>query len=249
MNQPVLTYFILIGLCVMGIFKNSVSLTPLRFHCNNYILSTYLYFILSWGIALATVSSMSAKNYTVKEIFTGPFTIMLFIVSILLLIGLTIIPPRMFFTKHILFILQLIIMGVTLYPLYSLNKDRFNHVGLTTLLVLTVLSLVVYSNPKLIGDNIVTYLFIGLLAALIARIVEIYYVYTSNRISSSKSKMINYFIIILFSFYIMYDTKSIMKNAIECKVSPFGPDYIKEAINLFLDSVNLFSGLYDVNRS
>ena len=47
----------------------------------------------------------------------------------------------------------------------------------------------------------------------------------------------------------MYDTKSIMKNAIECKVSPFGPDYIKEAINLFLDSVNLFSGLYDVNRS
>ena len=47
MNQPVLTYFILIGLCVMGIFKNSVSLTPLRFHCNNYILSTYLYFILN----------------------------------------------------------------------------------------------------------------------------------------------------------------------------------------------------------
>lgn len=249
MNQPVLTYFILIGLCVMGIFKNSVSLNPLRFHCNNYILSTYLYFILSWGIALATVTSMNAKNYAIKEIFTGPFTIMIFIVSILLLIGLTIIPPNMFFTKHILFILQLIIMGVTLYPLYSLNKDRFNHIGLTTLLILTVLSLIVYYNPKLIGDNILTYLFIGLLTVLIARVVEIYYVYTSNRISSSKSKMINYFIIILFSFYIMYDTKSIIKNAIECKVSPFGPDYIKEAIKLFLDSVNLFSGLYDVNHS
>jgi hypothetical protein len=249
MNQPVLTYFLLIGLCVMGIFKNSVSFNPLRFHCNNYIFSTYLYFILSWGIALATVTSMSEKKYTVSEIFTGPFTILLFICSILLLIGLSSIPPSMFFTKHILFILQLIIMGITLYPLYSLNKDRFNHVGLTTLLVLTVLSVIVYSNPNLISDNIVTYLFIGLLATLIARMVELYYVSTSNRISSSKSKMINYFIIILFSFYIMHDTKTIMKNAVECKVSPFGPDYIREAINLFLDSINLFSGLHDANRN
>ena len=57
-----------------------------------------------------------------------------------------------------------------------------------------------------------------------------------------------FLLILLFSFYIMYDTKSIIRNAKQCKVSPFGPDYIREAINLFLDSLNMFSGLYHVRN-
>ncbi len=100
MNEPVFIYFMLIGLSILGIFKNSVSFNPLRFHCDNYILSTYLYFILSWGIALATVTSMSKKKYDLKKLFTGPFLVLIFLTSILLLIGLAMTPPKMFFTKH-----------------------------------------------------------------------------------------------------------------------------------------------------
>tara|TARA_B100000902_G_C27151213_1_gene833837 strand:- start:71 stop:820 length:750 start_codon:yes stop_codon:yes gene_type:complete len=248
MDEPVLMYVLLIGLSVLGIFQNSVSFNPLRFHCNNYIFSTYLYFILSWGIALATVTGMSQKKLDFKKIFTGPFMVLMFICSILLLVGISITPPEMFFTKHILFILEIILLGITLYPLYSINKDRFNHVGLTTLLVLTVLSLIVYINPNLISDNIVTYLFIGLLALVIARVVELIFVYNNSQVNSTYSKAINYFVIVLFSLYIMFDTKSIIKNANECKVSPFGPDYIREAINLFLDTINMFSGVYHVQN-
>ena len=37
MNEPVFVYFMLIGLSILGILKNSVSFNPLRFHCDNYI--------------------------------------------------------------------------------------------------------------------------------------------------------------------------------------------------------------------
>lgn len=244
MNEPVFVYFMLIGLSILGILKNSVSFNPLRFHCDNYIFSTYLYFILSWGIALATVTSLSKYKYNVNELFTGPFLVVIFLLSILLLVGLSMIPPEMFFTKHILFVLEIIILGITLYPLYSFNKDRFNHVGLTTLLILTVLSILVYVNPTLISDNIVTYLFIGLLGVIIARLVEMFLLYRNKEVNTKFSKTINYIVIILFSFYIMYDTKNIIRNAEQCRVSPIGPDYIRESINLFLDSMNMFSGVY-----
>ena len=244
MDESVFVYFMLIGLSILGIMKNSVSFNPMRFHCDNYILSTYLYFILSWGIALATVTSMSKKKYDLKNLFTGPFLVLIFLTSMLLIVGLSMIPPQMFFTKHILFILEIILLGVTLYPLYLLDKDRFNHVGMTTLLILTILSILVYVNPNIIHDNIITYLFIGLLGVIIARLIEIYFLYAKKEVNSKYSKLINYVIIILFSFYIMYDTKSIIRNAKQCKVSPFGPDYIREAINLFLDSLNMFSGVY-----
>ena len=135
-----------------------------------------------------------------------------------------------------------------MYPLYLLNKDRFNHVGMTTLLILTLLSIIVYLNPNIINDNIITYLFIGLLGVIIARLVELYMIYTNKEVNSKFSNAINYIVILLFSFYIMYDTKSIIRNAEQCKVSPFGPDYIREAINLFLDSLNMFSGLYHVRN-
>ena len=61
MNNPILYYVILVGISVLGIFKNSVSLSPLRFHCNNYMLNTYLYFILSC-IVLSTVTAVQYKN-------------------------------------------------------------------------------------------------------------------------------------------------------------------------------------------
>ena len=48
--------------------------------------------------------------------------------------------------------------------------------------------------------------------------------------------------------YIMYDTKTIIKNSKDCRLNPFGPDFIQEAINLFLDSLNMFSGIYHVRN-
>lgn len=248
MNNPILYYVILVGISVLGIFKNSVSLSPLRFHCNNYMLNTYLYFILSWGIVLSTVTAVQYKNIPLQQIFTKPFTILLTIGCIALILGLMALKAKTsFITKHILFILLLILFGVTLYPLYILNKDRFNHVGLTTIAIFLVLSIITALKPELVSNSWSMYLFIALISLFIARLVEIFVIEKGNDEKlSNYSRMISYLAIGVFSLFIMYDTKQVLVNASGCKVSPFGPDYINESINLFLDSMNLFTNLYRV---
>lgn len=248
MNNPILYYVILVGISVLGIFKNSVSLSPLRFHCNNYMLNTYLYFILSWGIVLSTVTAVQYKNIPLQQIFTKPFTILLTIGCIALILGLMAIKAKTsFITKHILFILLLVLFGVTLYPLYILNKDRFNHVGLTTIAIFLVLSTITALKPELISDSWSMYLFIAVIALFIARLVEIFVIERGDDGKlSNYSRMVSYGAICIFSLFIMYDTKQVLVNASGCKVSPFGPDYINESINLFLDSMNLFTNLYRV---
>ena len=100
MNTEILCYFLLIGFTVLGISTNSLSFNPIRFHCDNYVLNTYLYFILSWGIVMATNSTLSNSNVKLNELFSGPFTILIFLGSLVLLMSLLFVPPKMFFTKH-----------------------------------------------------------------------------------------------------------------------------------------------------
>ena len=243
MNNNILYYSLLIGFTVLGIFKNSLSFNPIRFHCDNYILNTYLYFILSWGIVMATNSALKSYDVSLDQLFSGPFTILLALSSICLLIGLLFIPPQLFFTKHILYIVEMMLLGILFYPYYVNNKALFYHVAITTLSMLAVLTLVTFFLPHLVKEGMFIYLFIGLIGVTIARIVEVIMTYRNGK-RPEFSRFISYGSVVLFSLFIMYDTKKVLVNAEKC----VNPDYINESINLFLDSLNLFSSLYDINR-
>ena len=237
MNSDILFYFILIGFVTLGIFTNSVDFNPIQFHCDNYILNTYLYLILSWAIIMATNSVLKSNNIALHDLFSGPYTIIFFLASLGLLMGVYFIPPKLFFTKHLLYIILIITMGVFLYPYYINNKKLFNHVGITTLLMLVVLSVISFAFPQLIRKSWGTYLFIGLTGILIARIAELF---TGYEPGEKRSKIISYISIIIFSLYIMYDTKKIIINADNC----VNPDYINESLGLFLDTLNIFQNNY-----
>ncbi len=243
MNNDVLYYSLLIGFTILAIFKNSVSLSPIRFHCDNYVLNTYLYFILSWGVILATTTTLKNLDVKLNDLFSGPFTILLALSSICLLVGLLFIPPKLFFTKHFLYIAEMILLGITIYPYFVNNKSLFYHVAITTLAILVLLSLITYSVPNLVKDSWFIYLFISLIALFIARITELVITYR-NKKRPKFSRWVSYISILVFSLFIMYDTKKVLVNADKC----VNPDYINESINLVLDSLNLFSSLYDVNR-
>ena len=43
MNSEILKYVLLIAFSILGIFKNSISFNPTRFHCDNYILNNYVH--------------------------------------------------------------------------------------------------------------------------------------------------------------------------------------------------------------
>ena len=243
MNNDVLYYTLLIGFTILGIFKNSISLNPIRFHCDNYVLNTYLYFILSWGVIMATTTTLKNLDVKLNELFSGPFTILLALSSICLLVGLLFIPPKLFFTKHLLYIAEMILLGITIYPYFVNNKSLFYHVAITTLAILVCLSLITFFAPHIVKDSWFMYLFIALIGLVIARIVEVIMTYRSKK-RPKFSKWISYISIIIFSLFIMYDTKKVLVNADQC----VNPDYINESISLVLDSLNLFSSLYDVRR-
>ena len=239
MELKVLHYFLLIGFTMFGIITNSLSFNPIRFHCDNYILNTYLYFILSWGILLATNASLYDRKIELHDIFSGPFTILLMVSSLALLIGLLFIPPSMFFTKHLLYIIQMVMLGIIMYPYYKNNREQFNQVGLTTLLMLIFLTIISVMFQDLISDRWENYLIVGLLSLIIARFIEIF---KNINYDSTYSRIVTYASILIFSLFIMVDTKKIIVNAENC----INPDYINESINLFLDSINLFQNLYTV---
>ena len=165
--------------------------------------------------------------------------------SILLIVGLLFIPPEMFFTKHILYIFEIILLGLFLYPLYVKNEGLFKQVGFTTLIILIILSAITYFAPYLVKESWGTYLMFSLLALIVARCVELFMTYRNKERPSNYSRIISYVAVILFSFFIMYDTKKLIVNAQKC----VRPDYINESLNLFLDSLNMFSSLYHIQDS
>lgn len=243
MNSEVLKYVLLIGFSILGIIKNSITFNPIQFQCNNYILNNYLYIILSWGIVLTTVTTLKANDIKLHDLFTGPFTLLLAIGSIMLLIGLLFIPPQLFFTKHLLYIFEVILFGILIYPQYVNNKELFEQVGMSTLLILVALSGIIYMYPDIIKDSIGVYLLMGLLGLIVARFVEIFIAYRNKRIPSTYSRILSYITIALFSLFIMYDTKKLIKGARNC----VNPDYINQSLNLFLDTLNMFTSLYRVS--
>tara|TARA_B110000967_G_scaffold205586_1_gene250433 strand:+ start:2046 stop:2771 length:726 start_codon:yes stop_codon:yes gene_type:complete len=241
MDIEILSHFLLIGIVVLGIFTNSVDFNPIKFHCENYVLNTYLYFILSWAIVMATTVTLSKNNIAVSDIFSGPATILIFIGSLILMMAVYFTPPKLFFTKHFLYIAQIVLMGLFLYPYYVNNKVLFKHIALSTLALLITLTIVVFIMPNLVKDYWGAYLLIGILGILIARIIE---VFANPKGVPMRSRAISYISIVLFSLLVMYDTKKVIVNSQNC----INPDYINESLNLFLDSLNLFQNNYLINQ-
>ena len=114
--------------------------------------------------------------------------------------------------------------------------------------IVLVLTFITFINPDIIDDSILIYLFIGLLTIITATIIDFFYITKDSKYKFQLKKAISYLIIIVFSLFIMHDTKRIIKNSKNCSSSPFGPDFITESSNIFLDVLNLFRGVDDMEE-
>ena len=232
-------------LAIFLIATNTLDFNPIRFHCENYILNSYLYLFLSIAIIFSTVFSMNNLNVNINNLFAGSSRFLLFILSIILMVSLIMLTPKYFFTKHILWILWIILMGIFIYPLYKYKRNLFYHCGIATLTIVTVLSLLAFSKPDLIKDSWGFNLFIILLGLVVARVVEQLLGNWKIIDQNKYNKMFSYISIVLFSFFILYDTKMIIKNAGLCGTS-LDPDYINQSIDILLDSLNIFTNLANI---
>ena len=232
-------------LTIFFISKNSLDFSPIRFHCKNYILNSYLYIFLAISIVFATIFSMDNFNIDPNQLFTGSSKFLLLLLSLVLLFFIITIKPDHFFTKHLLYILWIILLSVFIYPIYKYNKDLFYTSGASTLIILILLSFLAFQYPDMIKDSWGFNLFTILISLLIVTVIE-QLLRNYNVIKTKKyNKMFSYATIGLFSFYMLYDTKKLIKNSKLCGVR-LEPDYINQSLDILLNSLNIFTGITNI---
>jgi FtsH-binding integral membrane protein len=241
MNNIIINIFI-IGLIGFFIINNSISFNPLGFTCNNYIFNTYLYLILSIAITLITLETIAYNKIYLND----SSIIGIFLCSIVLLIIMMMTSPKYILIKHLLFFIFLFFIAITQYPLYINNKILFNQTGITTIILLIFLSYIAINYPQYIGDNWLKYLLMALVCIIITRLVEMGLIWYNKIEPRNKyGRFISYISIIIFIMFILYDTKQVQENAKKCITA----DYINESLNLYLDVINLFANIYNVNNT
>ena len=100
--------------------------------------------------------------------------------------------------------------------------------------------MITYNNPSLVSESWGGYLFVALIGLILARLIEMF---SGIEYKNQYSRIFSYIGVLIFSLFIMYDTKKLIINSNNC----VNPDYINESLHLFIDSINLFQNLYHIS--
>lgn len=249
MDYKLLSSLLTILFTIFFIIKNSISFNPISFHCNNYVLNSYLYIILTLSIFITSILSFDKLNLNIKNVYTGNYKLIILLVSFILLVAIGMINPKYFLLKHLIYIFWIILSGLIIFPLYKYDKTTFDSSALGTLIIIIVLTLISVKYPTLIGENWERWLVIMLLGLFIVRLIKQFllrkgYIEKNNKFT----KLIPYITIILFSAFVLYDTKKIIINSKRCG-KEIMPDYINESLKMFLNTKNIFLSLFEIENS
>ena len=229
---------VLIVTTYVNAFKNN------KFTCSRYILNTYLYILLAFIFITVMVLGLEYKNIDLH--MTGWQFLGVFLITLGVLVVLMLTPVKHLIAKHILWLLFVLLIGIIMYPMlrYTKNKNTIYSALLTTIALVLLLSGIAFWKPEWISLSWGPVLFVLLLAGIILELISIFVFGTHRDTSTYTYKGFMYFFIVLFMFYVLYDTKLLQVRAKLCKVA----DYLNESLNLFLDIVNIFVRILALGR-
>lgn len=239
LNYKLLSALVTVVIAVLGIFKSSIRLNPVQFTCDNYVLTSYLYIVLSMAIVASVI--FSYEHFQISPVFLFSNILRLFImVAVLgLVVVLATTNAKHFWSKHLFFMAFLIAIATLLYPLFVMNPQTFYHAGFQTVCIVLVLTFIALLAKDWIHDSVGSYLFIALIILLCVSIGELILRYFNILQLPNSRRIISYLTIVLFAGFILFDTKSILQAAGKC----VNADYISQSLNIFLDSLNIFAAL------
>ncbi len=213
--------------------------------CNRFIMNTYLYIALGLSI-LGTVCYL----FDFYKINIGLGTsIFVFILTIVLIIYIHYVSTyKNIVLNHILWLLLIVLFGLMLSPLTSSEQYKpyiFRTIQIV-MLIFFFMSLIVYLFPQFFLSTYSTMmmgLFVALLVVIVIEIIKIIYKgYTNNWEMTNVDKGISYFVIVLFSLFVSYDTTTLKIRSKNCKESSIFlyPNYPVQSLDIILDLLNLF---------
>lgn len=213
-------------------FKNGVPT------CDNYVINNYLYLALSISILGLSVNA-------VKWEFLIQYPLLIFIISLILIVLLTI--QRTFQTSisevifsHMYWLLFILSISIVMYTfLRSLpTYEYINSTIMIVSLIFVVMSSFVYMYPEFFERtyNFMTLaLLISLISIIIIELFSMFFV--SRETLLTTYRYTSYALIVIFSLFISYDTTRMFEYAKKCINYP---NYPKTSTSFFLDIVNLF---------
>ena len=232
----------------MGVYNTAFKKG--HFTCNRYILNTYLYILMALVIMCLEVLAFDLHNVQVGflNIFPGMWSFLFILVLVIGWLILTMsINPRNVLVKHICWFILTLLFGYLAYPAYQKSKHQNTllPVLLSLVAILVVFSAVAFVKPEWISFSwgpVLLFLLVGVI------ITNLLFLVTVNKRSKDKNEKfirgISYFIIVLFIFFIMYDTKQIIVAAKACQEKTV--DYINQSLGIVLDALNIFQSLVNV---
>ena len=252
--------FIIFSTIILGLVTYKSAFENNKPTCNNFVVNTYLYLALSLTFVglfihlynyLLNNKGDLLKLLPIEQVFNqiAPYRIagILFSFVFIILISIEDIYNTTGFTyQHATWGAFIACISLILYP-YFKSKELYIYVNnaiIMTIIIFLIMSFVVYLKPEFFEKTFSTAI-VGLLVALIAVIiVELTMLFLGNY-DYKTYRMISYFVILLFSLFVSYDTTQMFTYARNCINSP---NYPKASISFFLDLINLFVRLVGVAR-
>jgi hypothetical protein len=246
---PIVSLIGIIGILIVAIYNSAFK--GGRFTCNRYILNSYLYILLVLVLIMLEVLYLDYEKFNSVNIFKhfsglwGTIGMLVILVGVLLI--LMKIHPKFVILKHLVWIIFSLILGILVYPFYQKSKAENTLVGVmfSLISILIVFSAVAFIKPEWISLSwgpILCFILLGVIIfSIINRLIN------KDNKKYQRPKWLSYFVIVLFIFFLLYDTKVIQVHAKNCKTET--ADYINESLGIVLDVLNLFQNLVRVQGS
>tara|TARA_B110000114_G_C15042351_1_gene377632 strand:+ start:526 stop:1305 length:780 start_codon:yes stop_codon:yes gene_type:complete len=240
---PMLSLLAIISIIGVSIYNSAFKNG--NFTCNRYILNSYLYILLMLILIMLQVLYLDFKDISSLDILKPFSGILGFILLLVLLIGIMVtlmyIPPRYVFLKHLVWLILGGFFGLLVYPAYEKSKSENSllSVMFSLIAILVVFTAVAFIKPDLISLSWGPILLFILVGMIIVQVVDL--IMNRNKKVYKRPKAFAYIIIVLFIFFLLYDTKIIQIQAKKCKTET--ADYINQSLGVILDAINLFQNL------
>ena len=221
------------SILAIGVYVFNNVIKKGKFTCEKYVLNTYIYICLSF--LLIALENLSLEYHNYRFPITNIGLLLLFVLLFGAIIGVRF--ANNLLVKHLLWSIIIIGLGFTFYPLYRLSKytKTFISALLTTATIVILMTIMVFVKPELVSLKMGPILFWILLVGIIMELIS-YLVVKEHR--NDMYKGFSYFFIILFTMYLLYDTRVLQENAKTC-IESKGADYISESLGMFLDIFNI----------
>ena len=217
--------------------------------CNRYVINTYLYLALS---ILFLGWAMIALPFSVSN---NLFSMLLFmILSIVLVVYIALqndyqTTMEEVWWSHLswLTFIVLISFATNKYLYHPVYSQHISSAMMMVALIFTLMSSFVYLMPQFF-EKTYSQAMLGLLLGLIVimvlellTVISFFFGYKKNTVFHYTS----YAVILIFSFFISYDTSRMFSFAQSCQHMP---NYPKASVMFFLDIINLFQRIMMLQR-